>query len=124
MRDASARFLAAAAGRGQPASALARAELHGVIEDLSEPGGFLALSNGDPCPYNCLVPGASEARLFDFELAGYRHALLDVTYLHLGFCCCYHPGRIPIALLGEAEAAYRIEAACGIPAVLDENFYR
>lgn len=64
------------------------------------------------------------ARLFDFELAGYRHALLDVAYLHLGFQWCYQPGRIPPDVLGEAETAYRLEASSGIPMALDQAAYQ
>jgi hypothetical protein len=62
--------------------------------------------------------------LFDFELAGYRHALLDVAYLHLGFQWCYQPGRIPPDVLREAETAYRLEASSGISLTLDEPAYQ
>jgi hypothetical protein len=64
------------------------------------------LGGGSRVPASVLPPGDG-ARLFDFELAGYRHDLLDVAYLYLGFHCCYQPGRIPPAVLGDAEAAYR-----------------
>jgi hypothetical protein len=108
---------------GRSAPRHARADVQGILAVLNEPGPLLAISNGDPCPYNCVVSNGS-ARLFDFELAGYRHALLDIAYLHLGFHWCYQPGRIPPDVLGEAEAAYRMQAGVGIPAILDELVYQ
>jgi hypothetical protein len=108
---------------GRSAPREARVDVHGILAVLNEPGPLLAISNGDPCPYNCVVANGA-ARLFDFELAGYRHALLDVAYLHLGFQWCYQPGRIPPEVLREAEAAYRVQAGAGIPAILDELVYQ
>jgi hypothetical protein len=107
---------------GGSAPRQARAEAQAILAVLAQPGDFLALSNGDPCPYNCLISNGT-ARLFDFELAGYRHALLDVAYLHLGFQWCYQPGRMP-DVLREAETAYRLEAGSGISLTLDEPGYQ
>lgn len=108
---------------GQTAPRQAQVEMRAILAALARPEGFLALSNGDPCPYNCIVSNGA-ARLFDFELAGYRHAMLDVAYLHLGFHWCYRPGRVPPEVLSEAETAYRLEASAGIPAALDESVYQ
>lgn len=101
---------------------IARSELDDVLRALVEPGTFLALSSGDPCPYNCVITDGL-ARFFDFELAGYRHALLDAAYLYLGFHACYDPGRLPDQLLREAEHTYRRSAGTHIPAMLDEDMY-
>lgn len=115
--------LLTAASRSRPPPAAVRDELAIVHRGLSCPGEFLALSNGDPCPYNCIID-QGRARFFDFELAGYRHALLDVSYLHFGFHACYHPRRLPTATLRRAEAAYRHAAGTRIPGVLDDATYR
>jgi hypothetical protein len=123
LEAAARRVLGTRVPDGRDAPRRAREEVQVILTILAQPGGFLALSNGDPCPYNCLLPDG-RARLFDFELAGYRHALLDAAYLHLGFQWCYRPGRIPPDVLREAETAYRLEAGSGIQLVLDEPVYQ
>lgn len=120
--EASEQLVGAAAAGGHPTSRHVEEELHAVLQELGNPGGLLALSNGDPCPYNCLLRDKA-ARLCDFELAGYRHALLDVSYLYLGFHCCYEPGLIPTSILREAESVYRDEASCGIGELVDQDVY-
>jgi hypothetical protein len=108
---------------GRTAPRQASSETQTILAALAEPGSFLALSNGDPCPYNCLVTRGI-ARLIDFELAGYRHTLLDAAYLHLGFQWCYQPGQLPPDVLDDAETAYRLQAGAGIPLMLDEPAYQ
>jgi hypothetical protein len=56
-----------------------------VLEELSAPGPFLALSHGDAESNNILVreSGPADARLIDFEAASYAHALLDAVSLHV-----------------------------------------
>jgi hypothetical protein len=44
----------------------------------ADPGPNLAFSHGDPAPSNNHI-GAGRVRLVDFEYAGYRHALYDLT---------------------------------------------
>jgi hypothetical protein len=56
---------------------LDRAYAH-VAAAYADPGLYLAFSHGDPAPSNNHL-GASGARLVDFEYAGYRHALYDLT---------------------------------------------
>lgn len=108
---------------GNRAAAPVIGELHEIAQNLAEPGDLLALSSGDPCPYNCVVVDG-RARLFDFELAGFRHPLLDVAYLHLGFSACYRSGRLPAAVLNTAEHAYRQAAERGLPQLHDGRSYR
>jgi hypothetical protein len=122
VEEASGRVLGAQV-HDRTAPRRARGDMEAILTVLAQPGAFLALSNGDPCPYNCLIPNGI-AHLIDFELAGYRHALLDVAYLHLGFHWCYQPGQIPADMLREAETAYRREASAGIPVILDEPVYQ
>lgn len=44
----------------------------------ADPGPYLAFSHGDPAPSNNHI-GSRRVRLVDFEYAGYRHALYDLT---------------------------------------------
>jgi Ser/Thr protein kinase RdoA (MazF antagonist) len=44
----------------------------------ADPGPYLAFSHGDPAPSNNHI-GPRRACLVDFEYAGYRHALYDLT---------------------------------------------
>jgi Phosphotransferase enzyme family len=44
----------------------------------ADPGPYLAFSHGDPAPTNNHI-GPARVRLVDFEYAGYRHALYDLT---------------------------------------------
>jgi hypothetical protein len=64
-------------------------------------------------------------RFFDFEFAGFRHALLDAAYLHLPFPTCWCVARLPDGLPDALEAAYRRElaSACA-PARDDAAFAR
>jgi hypothetical protein len=49
-----------------------------IADTFAHPGAFLALTHGDPAPTNNLLRG-STVYLLDFEYAGYRHALYDLT---------------------------------------------
>lgn len=49
-----------------------------IAETFAHPGAFLALTHGDPAPTNNQLRG-STIYLVDFEYAGYRHALYDLT---------------------------------------------
>lgn len=111
----------ARAAVGIPAPNAASGELDGVLE-LLDSAAWLAFSNGDPCPYNCHVAG-ERVRFFDFELAGYRHVLLDAAHLRFPFPTCYRFGRFPETVRAAAEQAYRNALAPHMPLVLDESAY-
>ncbi len=99
-------------------------EIEAVLASTSEPGPFTAFTHGDPCPDNCADTG-SEVKLFDFELGGFRHALLDATYARIMFPTCWCAGRLPKEVWTSWESAYRIElAASCAEATDDEMFYR
>jgi len=99
-------------------------EMAAVAAALAEPGPFLAFSPGDTCPDNHRIAG-DRMRLFDFEWAGFRHALLDGVYWTVPFPTCWCVSRLPDALLPRLDAAYRAELARGCPeASDDERFYR
>ena len=74
-----------AAALGAPIAGSAASELIAVLEELNAPGPFLALSHGDAESNNILVreSGPADARLIDFEAAGYAHALIDAVCLHV-----------------------------------------
>jgi aminoglycoside phosphotransferase (APT) family kinase protein len=93
-----------------------------VLQELSAPGPFLALSHGDAESNNILVreSGPADARLIDFEAAGYTHALIDAVCLHV-------PGRgwLSVGDPGAAGLAdqYRHALAQGVPAAQDDQRY-
>jgi hypothetical protein len=92
------------ASLGTAMSTAAAHELAEVIAEIVEPGPFLALSNGDVGLNNYLVLGPGDGRLIDFEAAGFRNVLAEVTDL-------YTPGPMWITLGDPSplEAAYRAE---------------
>ncbi|MBM7784321.1 aminoglycoside phosphotransferase family protein [Tenggerimyces flavus] len=89
---------------GVPMSTAAAHELAAVIEEILEPGPFLALSNGDVGLNNYLVLGPGDGRLIDFEAAGFRSVLAEMTDI-------FTPGPMWVTLDDPAplEAAYRAE---------------
>jgi hypothetical protein len=104
---------------GAPITGGAERELAAALEALAEPGPFLALSNGDPEANNVLVhaSGEPDARLIDFEFAGYTHALRDAVCLHLP-----GPGWLSVRDDGLA-AEYRRALARGVPEAEDDRRY-
>ena len=52
-----------------------------AIQELTEPGPFLAFSNGDAGVNNFLLADGADGKLIDFEFGGSRHALSDVACL-------------------------------------------
>ena len=111
-----------AAALGAPIAGPAASELTAVLEELNEPGPFLALSHGDAESNNILVreSGPADARLIDFEAAGYTHALTDAVCLHVP-----GPGWISV---GDPNASgladqYRRALARGVPEAQDDRRY-
>ncbi|MEU6787728.1 hypothetical protein ABZ912_51790 [Nonomuraea angiospora] len=94
----------------------AERELAVVLEELEDPGPFLALSNGDPEANNVLVraAGAPDARVIDFEFAGFTHALHDAV-------CLYVPGPAWLSVDAGMGAAYRRALAVGVPEAQDDR---
>ena len=81
-----------------------------ILRVLSEPGPYLAFSNGDTSPANCRVSGDG-LRFLDFEHACFRHALLDVAAVRFPFPACPCWSRLPEEVGQRAEDAYRKEMA-------------
>ncbi len=93
-----------------------------LLRVLSEPGPYLAFSNGDTCPANCRMSDDG-LQFIDFEHASFRHALLDVAALRFPFPACPCWSRLPEEVGRRAEDAYRKEMARSCPDVLDHASY-
>jgi aminoglycoside phosphotransferase (APT) family kinase protein len=93
-----------------------------VTRRAGSPGPFLALSHGDAESNNILVreSGPADARLIDFEAAGYAHALIDAVCLHVP-----GPGWIRVGDPGDTSLAdqYRRALARGMPEAQDDRRY-
>lgn len=104
---------------GVPSSSALDTELAGVIDELTYPGPFLALTNGDAGPNNYLI-GDTDARLIDFEAAGFRHAVEDAV-------CLYVPGPHWLTagdVISEGlETAYRTALADTVPQIMDDALF-
>ncbi|WP_326795767.1 phosphotransferase [Streptomyces sp. NBC_01808] len=111
-----------AAALGVPLAGRVATELDAVLTELSDPGPFGALSNGDAETNNVLVheSGAADARLIDFESAAYTHALLDAVCLHVPGPAWMTVGD-PVAT-GLADH-HRHALARGVPEAEDDRRY-
>jgi hypothetical protein len=98
--------------------ALPEAELAWLLQRMRDPGPWLVLVHGDPCPDNVLLT-AQGAALLDFEFAAPGHALLDAAYWRMGFPTCWCAGRVPDAVAEVIEQAYRNTVAPAIPDARD-----
>lgn len=111
-----------AAALATPIDGPTASELAAVIDELHSPGPFLALSNGDAESNNILLheSGPADARLIDFEAAGYGHALLDAV-------CLYVPGPRWISVgdpvAGGLAEHYRRALAQGVPEAQEDRLY-
>jgi hypothetical protein len=97
----------------------AEADLGRAVNVLTEPGAFLAFSNGD-CGLNNYLIGPDDGKVIDFEFAGNRHLVSDVA-------CLYVPGPQWMAV-GDpnkdgTEDAYRSILAPVLPQVADDAAY-
>jgi hypothetical protein len=98
-------------------------ELELLSSRLCDPGPWLSLVHGDPCPDNALLVDG-RIRLIDYEWARPSHALLDGIYWRMGFPTCWCAGRTPVDMCARVDAVYRAELAHAIPLALDDTAYR
>jgi phosphotransferase family enzyme len=105
-------------GGTQPAS-----ELELLSSRLSDPGPWLTLIHGDPCPDNALLVD-QRIRLIDYEFARPSHALLDGIYWRMGFPTCWCAGRTPADVAARVDAVYRAELSTAIPQAHEDTAYR
>src|SRR5262249_10829632 len=112
--EAEAKVVADRIGHLPPAS-----ELELLSARLGNPGPWLSLVHGDPCPDNALLVDG-RIRLIDYEWARPSHALLDGLYWRMGFPTCWCAGRIPADVAARVDAIYRAELARKMPLALDD----
>jgi hypothetical protein len=99
-------------------------EVEWVQQAIVDPGPFLAFSPGDTCPDNHRLTDTGYVRFFDFEFAGFNHALLTAAYFYLPFPTCWCVNRLPEEIVQEMEIVYRKELSAGCaPAAEDGIFY-
>ncbi len=95
-------------------------DIAGAIRELTEPGPFLAFSNGDAGANNFLLADGAHGKLIDFEFARFRHALSDIA-------CLYVPGPMWITVADPTadatEDTYRAAVSDAIPEVTDDRRY-
>jgi hypothetical protein len=98
-------------------------ELELLSSRLVDPGPWLSLTHGEPCPDNSLLVDES-IRLIDYEFARPSHALLDGIYWRMGFPTCWCAGRTPAVVAASIDTIYRMELGNSIPLALDDSAYR
>ena len=113
-----AELVAQSLGGAPPAS-----ELSLLSSRLMDPGPWLTLIHGDPCPDNSLLVDG-RIRLIDYESSRPSHALLDAVYWRMGFPTCWCAGRTPRDVAARLDTAYRDEIGAAIPLALDDTTYR
>jgi hypothetical protein len=86
-------------------------------------GPFDAFAPCDTCPDNNRIEDNGRLRFFDFEFAGFRHALLDAAYLHLPFPTCWCVARLPDGLPDALETVYRQELAPACSDAADDDTF-
>ncbi|MDQ2688000.1 MAG: aminoglycoside phosphotransferase family protein, partial [Armatimonadota bacterium] len=89
---------------------------------LAESQDCFALSSGDPSVVNCKIINGS-IRFFDFEEAGFRHALCDAAVLRFFYPTGGPAWRLPPEITRRAEAAYRAELARACPSANSDSRY-
>lgn len=104
---------------GLTLSRAAREEADAALAAIGNPVAFRTYTHGDPCPDNTRIVDGRVV-LIDFEVGGFRHALLDGTYGRAPFPTCWCVNRIPSHVVDEMDAAYRAELATGIADAADE----
>jgi len=102
---------------------LPASELEFLSSRLSDPGPWLTLTHGDPCPDNSLLVD-QRIRLIDYEFARPSHALLDGIYWRMGFPTCWCAGRTPADVAARVDSVYRAALSTAIPQVREDIAYR
>jgi hypothetical protein len=90
-----------------------------ILDELDDPGPFLALSNGDAGTNNFLVAPGLDGKLVDFEFARFRHALQDAVFSVPG------PQWATVSDAGGnvLEDAYRVALSHGVSAASDDELF-
>lgn len=104
-----------------PAPHLAE-EASQVATEVTDGGPFRTFTSGDPAPVN-VIPRDGSVRLLDFEVSGYRSALVDGCFPWMRHLATTDANRFPPPLARQMEQRYRTALAAGIPAALDDARY-
>ena len=123
LRDNVPPFRAQCAALDIPLAAGFDAETEQVREILDDPGPFLVFAPGDTCPDNHRFVDDHYVRFFDFEFAGFQHALLDASYLRVPFPTCWCVNRLPWELVSHLETVYRAELIQGCPEAGEDKYF-
>ncbi len=124
MRENAEPFVKHCAALGVPLASGFEDEVAAVRQTFDASNGpFDAFAPCDTCPDNNRIEEGGRLRFFDFEFAGFRHALLDAAYLHLPFPTCWCVNRLPQGLPDELEAVYRQELAPACPEAADDDTF-
>jgi len=107
---------------GIPIGRSVESELELLKKSLLNPGPFLAFTQGDSCPDNCLWVNSS-MRLLDFEGGMFSHALKEGVYGRVPFPTCWCVYRMPQHVPLRMEEAYRAELVKGCPEAADDRLF-
>jgi hypothetical protein len=99
------------------------AEIEKIRRVVDEPGPFFAFTPGDTCPDNHRLTETPYARFFDFEFAGFSHALLTAAYIYLPFPTCWCVNRLPEEAVAMMESEYRKELSSQCPAASEDDVF-
>lgn len=104
---------------GPPLSNAAKRDLAAVEDALTNPGPFLAFSNGDTWVGNFITCG-DDGRLIDFEFGEFRLAQVSAVWMHV-------PGPAWITVdpsrAADLESTYRNALAAGIAEAEDDRLF-
>jgi tRNA A-37 threonylcarbamoyl transferase component Bud32 len=148
---AAAREAIGLANKAPPDAKSVRALLTGVIDEIAElkegeldregfvremeaafrssfaadGGEFSALIHADLCPDNVLILNKrGDVCILDFEFSRGGNALMDISFLRLGFPTCWCVGMLPRELVKRAEQMYREAVGKTMPEMLDKQKWR
>ncbi|RYG38280.1 hypothetical protein EON81_04095 [bacterium] len=94
-----------------------------MAEAIAQPGPFRSLVHNDSCPDNCRLTETG-VRLFDFEVGGFHHRLLDAAYARMSMPHCYLSNAVPPEVVRETEETYRQFALLTAPEMADGSRFR
>jgi hypothetical protein len=95
------------------------------VSSFASDGDFSSLIHADLCPDNVMVLNKrGEVCVLDFEFSRPGNALMDVSFVRLGFPTCWCAGPLARPIVRAAERAYRAAVVEAMPAVRDTQKWR
>jgi hypothetical protein len=95
-------------------------ECRAVARIIDYPGPFLVFTHGDATVLNAFYSPRG-ARLIDFEIGRYRHALIEGAFGSIRYVCSSRARRVPGGLRQKMTAAYREELSRTCAAARDND---